>query len=52
MDVVVAVLLAVFIPVGLLALGAGGYWLWVRFGTDAPWPYGGGGDSGDTWGGA
>ncbi len=50
--VVVTVLLAVVIPVGLLALGTGAYLLWVRFGTEEPWRHGGGGDSGDTWGGA
>ncbi len=47
----VQVLLAVLIPAGLLALGAGAYWVWVYFGTNKPWEYGGGGDSGDTWGG-
>lgn len=51
-DVVVTVVLAVVIPVGLLALGTGAYLLWVRFGTQEPWRHGGGGDSGDTWGGA
>ncbi|MFF6869492.1 hypothetical protein ACIPQA_23700 [Streptomyces sp. NPDC090109] len=51
-DVVVTVLLAVVVPVGLLTLGTGAYSLWVRFGTEEPWRHGGGGDSGDTRGGA